>query len=266
MMKRVRNLLKKLGWYEYLRYSAFFTVYIRLYKRQVIRDHQKEVQFYRSFLPPHSPLIFDVGAYDGHKTAAFLEIAGKVVSCEPDKHNFRTLRIRFRNQRSNVIIENKAISDHVGTEAYYVHHAGSAFNTLNPKWKQILEADHQSRWNEEIQFEGQVTVSLTTLDQLIAQYGKPAFIKIDVEGYELVVLKGLSQKVPYLSFECLLPDCKTELLACLKYLYQLDTTVTFNTAYDESLEMASFISYEEMVKWVTTEAPPRCFEVIAKMG
>jgi FkbM family methyltransferase len=77
-------------------------------------------------------LIFDIGAYDGHKTA-FLELADKVVSCEPDAHNFRTLRIRFRNCRSSVVLENKVVSDHPGRDIYYIHHAGSAFNTPNPK-------------------------------------------------------------------------------------------------------------------------------------
>lgn len=264
MMKIARDFLKKLGWYEYFRYSFFFTVYTRLFKRQVIRDHRKEVDFYSSFLP-HNALIFDIGAYDGHKTAAFLELADRVVCCEPDKHNFRTLQIRFRNYRSRVFMENKALSDHPGTETYYVHHAGSAFNTLNPKWKQILEADGESRWNENIQFSDQVSVSLTTLNQLISQYGKPGFIKIDVEGYEWQVLKGLSEKVPFLSFECLLPDCKTELRGCLDHLYQLDNTVTFNVAYDESLVLASFLTYKDMLQYIDNMSPG-CFEVVACMN
>ena len=263
MMKIARDFLKKRGYYEYLRYSFFFTLYTRLFKRQVIRDHRKEVDFYRSFLP-HNALIFDIGAYDGHKTAAFLELADRVVCCEPDKHNFRTLQVRFRNFRSRVFLENKALSDDSGTATYYVHHAGSAFNTLNPKWKQILEAGGESRWNENIQFSDQVSVSLTTLDQLILQYGHPGFIKIDVEGYELAVLKGLSQKVPFLSFEYFLPDCKTELLQCLQHLHQLDSAVTFNVACNESLVLDAFLSYNDMLQYID-KASPGCFEVVASM-
>src|SRR4051812_42315827 len=127
MMGSIREFLKRSGGYEYLRYSFLFRLYARLFKRQVMQEHEKEVAFYKTFLPNHCPLIFDIGAYDGHKTAAFLELADKVVSCEPDAHNFRTLRIRFRNSRSSVILENKAVSDHIGTETYYIHHAGSAF-------------------------------------------------------------------------------------------------------------------------------------------
>jgi hypothetical protein len=50
-------------------------------------------------------------------------------------------------------------------------------------------------------WDSEVEVPCTTLDQLIAQFGTPVFAKIDVEGLEDVVLAGLSQALPALSFE-----------------------------------------------------------------
>ena len=46
-----------------------------------------------------------------------------------------------------------------------------------------------------------IAVPCLTLDGLIAAHGKPAFVKIDVEGFEDRVLAGMSGPVPALSFE-----------------------------------------------------------------
>ena len=46
-----------------------------------------------------------------------------------------------------------------------------------------------------------VRVPVTTLDALIDRYGSPSFIKLDVEGFEVEALAGLTQPVPALSFE-----------------------------------------------------------------
>jgi hypothetical protein len=42
---------------------------------------------------------------------------------------------------------------------------------------------------------------MVTLDSLIARFGSPSYIKIDVEGCEDQVLSGLSNCPPLLSFE-----------------------------------------------------------------
>jgi hypothetical protein len=46
-----------------------------------------------------------------------------------------------------------------------------------------------------------LAVPLTTLDALIAQHGLPRFCKIDVEGFEAEILRGLSRPIPLLAFE-----------------------------------------------------------------
>lgn len=70
--------------------------------------------------------------------------------------------------------------------------------TTTESWIADLESSGISRG---VRWDSRSTVPMTTLDRLIAQFGTPAFIKIDVEGAELQVLKGLSDSVPVVCFE-----------------------------------------------------------------
>ena len=61
---------------------------------------------------------------------------------------------------------------------------------------------------------------MTTLDALVARYGRPVFCKIDIEGYEAEALAGLSQPLPVISFE-FIPAARQDALRCLLRLQQL---------------------------------------------
>ena len=56
---------------------------------------------------------------------------------------------------------------------------------------------------DQVRWASGIRVPATTLDALIARHGLPRFCKIDVEGYEAEVLRGLSQPISALSFEYL---------------------------------------------------------------
>jgi len=74
----------------------------------VIKNHKKEVAFDKSFLSP-CDFIFDIGAYDGHKAAAFLSFSKKVVCCEPDDANIEVFKSRFRKDKTRVFIKHLAV-------------------------------------------------------------------------------------------------------------------------------------------------------------
>jgi hypothetical protein len=71
-------------------------------------------------------------------------------------------------------------------------------STLSRIW--VDETTKNGRF-EGVSWNRTATVPLTTLDAAIARYGMPAFVKIDVEGFEYEVLKGLSTAVNALSIE-----------------------------------------------------------------
>ena len=82
-----------------------------------------------------------------------------------------------------------------------------------------------------------INIEVTTLDDLIKQYGLPDFCKIDVEGYEYEVLQGLSQPIRLLSFEYTIPEFTDEAINCINYLSELGD-IKCNYSSGESLKLA----------------------------
>jgi hypothetical protein len=93
-------------------------------------------------------------------------------------------------------------------------------------------------------------VPVMTLDELVEQYGQPAFCKIDVEGYELEVLKGLSQALACISFEYI-PAASQIALDCIERLSCLGQ-YEFNRAAGESMRLQSdgWIGARETISWL----------------
>jgi hypothetical protein len=78
---------------------------------------------------------------------------------------------------------------------------------------------------------------VTTLDKLIQQHGLPQFIKIDVEGYEIQVLRGLTRTAGSISFE-FVGDNLEVAQSCINHLEKLGYG-QFNYSIGETLSLAS---------------------------
>lgn len=230
--RSVQHALKRMRVYERLRASWLYDAYWSFVNPQVLRQRDREVEFYLRTLTGLRPgdLIFDIGANQGFKSDVFLRLGAKVVAVDPDSANHQTLRERFDRLRwrpKPIMLVQKAVSDSNVPQVLWIDERGSAKNTLSRKWVEILEKD-VSRFGEQLGFDSSEEVEATTLEDLMIAYGVPFFVKIDVEGHEADVLKGLKRPVRYLSFEVNLPEFRPEGMECIERLAELSSDGTFN--------------------------------------
>jgi len=142
-------------------------------------------------------LVFDVGSHVGDRIAAFRRLGARVVACEPNPSLLPTLR-KLYGADSMVTLEEVAVGAATGEIEMRI-------NTDNPTVS-TASTDFVKASQGAVGWEGQtwdksIKVPVTTLDALIGKHGTPAFMKIDVEGFEAEALAGLTKPVAALSFE-----------------------------------------------------------------
>jgi len=247
-----QRLLKRAGLYERIKGSWLYDGYWRVADRRLVEQHKQELDFFRKTLVGfrRSDLIFDIGANRGLKTRTFLELGARVIAADPDASNQKTLTERFltyRLRKKPVVVVGKAVSDRNGHEILWVSEPGFEMNTLNLKWARTLARD-PARFGRTFEFSQQTEVETITLEQMISTYGRPFYIKIDVEGHELNVLKGLQTAVPYLSFEVNLPDFRREGEQCIARLHGIAANGVFNCAVRDQLMFSDWMPHASFAK------------------
>ena len=125
-------------------------------------------------------ICWDIGANIGFYTcllASRVEDAGTVVAFEPALRTCGYLRENVSlNRFANVTVINKGLSDRVEQRHLYYSEAGLAEGTASLKYANGRAVSER--------------VMLDTIDSLTRELPVPDFVKIDVEGYQLEVLRG----------------------------------------------------------------------------
>ena len=137
-------------------------------------------------------LAFDVGANVGKITDMLLLQYSKVIAVEANEALCQKL---IKKYDDNVVVVNRALSDVANVRTPFYISPENTISTLSMEWIKKSRFSESSKWNDP------VWVLTSTLDVLIEKHGTPDIIKIDVEGYELIVLQGLSAPVEFLCLE-----------------------------------------------------------------
>jgi FkbM family methyltransferase len=132
--------------------------------------------------------IYDIGANFGQMALQFSKWVGPrgcVVAVEPVPANVRQLRDNISlNNRSNIAVVEAALSDSDGVASFLLDPDKARMGKLE---------DCEPTYNDFCRRDEKFEVATMRLDDLIAQHGRPDFVKIDVEGGARGVLAGASR-------------------------------------------------------------------------
>jgi len=191
-------------------------------------------------------LVFDIGAHVGDRVASFRRLGARVVAVEPQPALSRLLKL-FYGRSVDVAIEAVAIGRGVGSADLMINLDNPTVSTAS---REFVSAARDAPGWETQRWTRSVVVPVTTLDALIDKYGLPAFIKIDVEGFEQEALLGLTRAVKALSFEFTIIQ-RDVALACIERCIALGFT-RFNAALGESQTFvnAEWVGGEQVARWL----------------
>jgi FkbM family methyltransferase len=140
-------------------------------------------------------LIYDVGMHNGNDTAFYLACGFHVIAIEADPDLAASaIGNRFEKEvkSGQLTVLNIGIADHSGPSEFWVNEVRSALNSFD----RSLAVRSGERCHS-------VLIQCKRLDEIVSEYGIPYYMKIDIEGHDLICCNQLSStsKPKYISVE-----------------------------------------------------------------
>jgi FkbM family methyltransferase len=139
-------------------------------------------------------LLFDIGANRGDAVFAGLNQGYKVIALEPGPRVFKQLVSNFI-YNPMVIPLKLAVSDSDNQDIEFYECIEDGLSTIERSWLTDPAMPYNGKEYRTVK------ATTITIDTLAKIYGKPDLIKIDVEGAEWFVFKGMTKKYEKLTFE-----------------------------------------------------------------
>jgi len=187
-------------------------------------------KLYGQFIGPGS-LAFDIGSHLGNRIGVWSRLGARVVALEPNPDCRPFLKI-VHGRRKNLTFLPVAAGAEPGRAVLFRDPQHPTLNTLSADWIRTVKGTHPFA---RIHWTNKCETRVVTLDGLIQVHGVPDFCKIDVEGFELEVLKGLTVPLPALSVEYL-PSAIEEAFRCIERLEVLGS-YEFNLSARETMRL-----------------------------
>jgi FkbM family methyltransferase len=152
----------------------------------------------------HFDLIYDVGMHSGGDTAFYLKKGFRVIGFEANPDLVEECRRRFADEikHGKLIVVEGAIVEPTfengerKTIQFYKNKDLALWGTVCTEWDA-----RNRRWGTSSET---IEVPIVDFAQCLKEYGMPHYLKIDIEGMDLVCLKALThfkQKPDYVSME-----------------------------------------------------------------
>ena len=163
----------------------------------------------------NNKLIFDFGFHNGDDTDFYLAKGFHVVAVEANASLVQRGAARFKKHidSGRLVLLHKAISDVAGRMVnFYIHPEKADWSSC---LQELAESDGSKA---EI-----VSVETTGIDELCKIFGVPRYMKVDIEGCDLLVARQLCElreKPKFVSFE----TSKRDYAGLFAYLYVAEYT------------------------------------------
>lgn len=140
--------------------------------------------------------VFDVGANDGYYLNCFLKEHKELIDIhafEPSKFSFSLLNEKFKSRKS-VTIQNFGFGSKSEIKTLFFDQEGSGWSSVHP-----IKHDHLS-----VSLDCQEKITLKTIDEYCSEHSiaEIDFLKMDVEGHELEILKGAKKMIESGKINC----------------------------------------------------------------
>lgn len=147
-------------------------------------------------------VIFDIGAHTGRDTEFYLKKGFDVVAVEANPYVCEKLEKRLKGyiQDGRLRVCNFALADNCMYEdetKFIIHKNHDDWGTTDPKWNAVFSNDIE-----------EIEVNAMHPKKFYIKYGVPYYMKIDIEGADIICLKHLHgfDRPKYISAELLTPN------------------------------------------------------------